>query len=407
MRTFPTSEVSAMFRRTAGSAALVVVLVTALQACGASGDIRTIKGADLGGTTPGSLVRAETMPQLDRSVIRAGIRAARVSYRSTDASTGKDTVVSGTVFVPDRDAPAGGWHVVALGHGSTGILNSCAPSSSPDLAEQAQLVIKLVRLGVAVTMTDYQGLGEPGVHAYLDSPTAGLNVIDSVRAARATFPGISTTWAAFGGSQGGGAVWAANEEAGSYAPELDLVGVIALAPAADVTGLVDKAVAGTLTADQRPTLQWLLASLERQHPDLDLDHYRRGAAKTYWDTLSTCAGVKDDGGRRQDAQAEVSNADLAPDSPEAAALLRKALEGWALPRKPTSAPMFVAYGEKDTFIDPVWTTRALARACQQGDVIEAHLDPEGTHAVMNAGDPAQWLADRFAGKPAKNDCPGA
>ena len=83
----------------------------------------------------------------------------------------------------------------------------------------------------------------------------------------------------------------------------------------------------------------------------------------------------------------------------------KFLAAWALPSGPLSAPLFVAYGEKDTYIDPAWTTAALAKACTLGGTIQANLDPEGDHEAMNAGDPVAWIADRFAGKPAEDDCP--
>lgn len=394
-----------MPRRTTGFIALA--LVAALGTSCSSDDTadppdaQPIVGAQLGGTEPGALLSADTLPGLDPSVAAAGIRAARITYRSTDATTGEDTVVSGTAFAPDREAPPDGWRVVALGHGSTGIDSACAPSDNPTLADQVPLVIRLVKLGIAVTMTDYQGLGTPGIHPYLDSPTAGRNVIDSVRAVRSTFTGVSHRWAAIGGSQGGGAVWSADEQAASYAPELTLVGVVALAPAADVSGLVDKAVAGTLTEDQRPSLQWALESLARLHPDLDRDHYRRGTAAANWDLLSSCAD------KEEKAKAPIGPDDLRPDSAAAAERIKGYLARWALPRGPLSAPMLVAYGEKDTFVDPDWTTAALGKACRLGGVIQRRLDPNGTHASMDAGDPLQWLADRFAGVAATNDCPPA
>lgn len=393
-----------MPRRTTGF--IVLALVAALGTACAEGtdnpsDAQPVAGARLGGTAPGALLSADSIPGLDDSVAEAGIRAARITYRSTDASTGEGTVVSGSVFVPDREAPPEGWRVVALGHGSTGIDTECAPSDNPTLADQAPLVIRLVKLGVAVTMTDFQGLGSPGIHPYLDSPTAGRNVIDSVRAVRSTFAGISDRWAAIGGSQGGGAVWSADEQAAAYAPELTLVGVVALAPAADVTGLVDKAVAGTLTEDQRPSFQWALESLARLHPDLDLDHYRRGTAAANWDLLSSCAD------KEAKAGAPIGPDDLRPDSPAAAARVKGYLARWALPQGALSAPMLVAYGEKDTFVDPAWTTAALGRACRLGGVIQRRLDPNGTHESMDAGDPLQWLADRFAGVPVVSECPSS
>ena len=50
--------------------------------------------------------------------------------------------------------------------------------------------------GYAIVATDYVGLGTPGIHAYLDGPSAAHSVIDMVRAARAVGHGAT-------GSRGG------------------------------------------------------------------------------------------------------------------------------------------------------------------------------------------------------------
>ena len=91
----------------------------------------------------------------------------------------------------------------------------------------------------AVVASDYQGLGKDGTyHPYLDATTEGQNLIDSVRAARKLVPDASTRWAAFGGSQGGQAAWAANELAGGYAPELQLVGTASYSAPLAIDGFV-------------------------------------------------------------------------------------------------------------------------------------------------------------------------
>ena len=56
-----------------------------------------------------------------------------------------------------------------------------------------------------------------------------------------------------GYSQGGQAVWAANELNSYYGTDLQLQGSVALAPAANVTGAADLAWSGSLTEDQRAT----------------------------------------------------------------------------------------------------------------------------------------------------------
>lgn len=359
--------------------------------------------AKIGGTGPGTLRSAMTMPALTPDLTSVGVRAAKVEYRSTEGDTGEQTIVSGTVFVPTGDPPAGGWPVIAFGHGTTGIQTPCAPSLSPTLMEQAPLVAGFIKLGYALAFADYQGLGAAGDHPYLDARTAGFNVIDAVRALRATFPDVSTQWAAFGGSQGGGAVWAAAEQADTYAPELDLVGAVALSPAADMTGLVEKSEDGTLTEDQRPLMQWVLASLGRLHPDLDLDDFRRGVAAQYWDALSACSGPL--ANTRAEVAPDIGAGDLAPSGPQPAAQLLGFLEDWALPQRPLSAPLSVVYGAEDTFIDPQWTTDAIAKACALGGTIQWRLEPNQGHSDINGGDQLGWLADRFAGKAVENACP--
>ncbi len=249
-----------------------------------------IATADLTGSGPGSLVSATTMDGYSRTNYGRAVRSARVVYRSTSGDDGSPTVVSGTVFTPLGEPPAGGWPIVSFGHGTLGWQEPCGPSLSATLLGQAPAIDGFTQRGYAVVMADYQGLGSPGVHPYSDAKTAGLNMIDAVRALRHTFDGVSDRWAALGGSQGGGAAWAANEQAAIYAPELKLVGAVGLSPAADVTGLVNKAVAGTLTEDQAPVMQAILYSLARLHPDLDLDLYRHGAAIRYWDVLASCGG---------------------------------------------------------------------------------------------------------------------
>jgi alpha-beta hydrolase superfamily lysophospholipase len=361
-----------------------------------------IDAAKLGGTGPGSLVSAMTMPGLSHTAAGRTMESARVTYRSTSGDDGQSTVVSGSVFTPKGPAPQGGWPVVSFGHGTSGIDKPCALSLSDSLLGQVQAVAALTANGYAVAVADYQGLGSDGVHPYLDSKTAGFNVIDAVRALRSTFKDVSNRWVAYGGSQGGGAVWSADEQARGYAPDLDLLGAIALSPAADVVGLVDKAQAGTLTKDQRAVMVAIVESLARLHPDLNRDDYRHGSAAQDWDTLAACSGklVND----RNGAIDRLTPNDFAPATPAAADHLRELLQQWALPQKPLSAPMAVEYGGKDTFIDSDWTAAAIQRACQLGGTVEWVFSPDKGHSEGDTQYELNWIADRFAGKPVVNEC---
>jgi hypothetical protein len=370
---------------------------------GPAGDPVPIQTADLSGSGPGTLLSATTMPSLSRTNYGRLFEAARVLYRSTSGDSGRETLVSGSVFTPVSPAPEGGWPVVALGHGTTGVDELCAPSGSASLLGLVEGVVGYVKLGYAVALTDYQGLGSPGVHPYTDSRTAGLNMIDSVRALRHTFSDVSDRWAAVGGSQGGGAAWAANELAATYAPELDLVGALAYVPVTNVSGLVDNAMAGRLTTDQATLYEMVVESLTRLHNDINHDDFRRGAAAKYWDALTACSGSKVSD--RLAAAQELQPGDLGPSSRAAADRLRGLLEGWAIPQQRLSAPLSVVYGGKGSFIDAQWTTDAISRACTLGGTVAWDLQPDKAHGDVDIEPQLAWLADRFAGKAATNECP--
>jgi hypothetical protein len=108
----------------------------------------------------------------------------------------------------------GGWPVLSFEHGTIGIEKKRGPSLAPDLFTHLRYVKVLTKFGYAVALADHQGLGVTGIHPYLDSRTAGLNMIDAVRALRRAFPDVSDRWVPVGDSQGGGAAWAADEQAG-------------------------------------------------------------------------------------------------------------------------------------------------------------------------------------------------
>ena len=87
-----------------------------------------------------------------------GYRGYRVLYTARDGvREGQVAPVSGVLYLPNGEPPAGGWPVVAWAHGTTGVADVCAPSwrgSSPrDLAYFKQWLSH----GYAVFGTDYQG----------------------------------------------------------------------------------------------------------------------------------------------------------------------------------------------------------------------------------------------------------
>ncbi|MEP4652392.1 MAG: lipase family protein, partial [Ilumatobacter sp.] len=209
---------------------------------------------------PGDLIRIMDLSEND------GTASVKVMYHSRDAQD-RDRPVTGVITYPTGEAPTGGWPVVATAPGTTGIAAQCAISRiiqgqpAPDWGVDGVRVI-----------TDYIGLGPTGgpLHPYLSKPSEGHSVIDGVRAARNLAEAqAGTTWLSVGHSQGGHGALSASELAADYAPELELAGTLALAPAAlldRVYGGADPTVTGVLTAMS-------LYGGAGEHPKISIDDY--------------------------------------------------------------------------------------------------------------------------------------
>ena len=179
----------------------------------------------------GVLLREEAMPA--QAEIDAATEGRRILYTSTDVrwQTGQ-IPVSGAFWLPAGRVPAGGWPIMAWAHGTLGIADVCAPSWTGFRPRDATYINRWLNAGFAVVVTDYQGLGGPGPHPYLNWQAEGRSVLDSVRAVLAARPKqVSNRILLSGQSQGSGAAVGAARLAREYAPDLKVLGVVA-------TGLV-------------------------------------------------------------------------------------------------------------------------------------------------------------------------
>ncbi|QYB03147.1 alpha/beta fold hydrolase [Rhodococcus sp. USK10] len=183
---------------------------------------------------PGQLLSAR--PVTDGPALPSAARTEVITYASQDGN-GDPVVVSGTVAIPRTPAPDGGYPVISWAHGTTGVADTCAPSADfaggPAHSYLSGVNTSLddwVAKGYAVVSTDYQGLGTPGIHPYINGDTEANAVVDIVRAARDVDPAVGSTWFVIGHSQGGQAALFTAAQAGERAPELDLGGAVAIAP---------------------------------------------------------------------------------------------------------------------------------------------------------------------------------
>ncbi|MBC7300742.1 MAG: alpha/beta fold hydrolase [Nocardia sp.] len=248
--------------------------------------------------TPGSLISVQAEP--------AGFhgldRGSSVEYWMSD-SAGVQRRASGAMFLPEGDAPAGGWPVVAYAHGTSGSGPNCGGQADPELGglpqyrvSEDRLLKRFVDQGYAVVSPDYLGLGrfDTGPHPYLEVRSEATATIDLVRAAREANPDLSRTWSAIGVSQGGHAALSAAHVQAEYAPELDFRGVAAIDPASDVEkilpflGPATPPVPGLSSATTSFVVS-ILAGLRATRPELDIDSYLTPRGKEIVDaTGSQC-----------------------------------------------------------------------------------------------------------------------
>jgi pimeloyl-ACP methyl ester carboxylesterase len=373
----------------------------------ANGDFYTNVPADLSSYAPGDLIawQSETdlLPALD------DLTAYRVMFRS-DGWDGSAVAETGMVFVPNGTPPEGGWPVVAWGHGTSGVGDACAPSKYPSLyadpwPQYGREIARLVHDGYVVAAPDYEGMGPPGLHSYLNTDAEAVAMIDSVRAAHHVAEDVADTsvsqeWAAIGHSQGGQAAIGAAELAPVRAPELQLVGTVGLAPAAMLEKGLEAVAANKYYF---PYIGYMAAGIGATHPGFDYSKFVGPELLPYmayaqeWcfdEWFPQIIRHLKPGVNRVLARGWASNPDV-----------RDYFADSEIGTRPIEAPVLYLQGTLDLLY--LVSNRQVQRMCDLGDVVKYSLYPGLAHdPVVWKGwtETSRWLAARFAGKPAPNDC---
>jgi acetyl esterase/lipase len=254
----------------------------------------------------------------------------------------------------------------------------------------------LLQQGDVVAASDYQGLGTPGPARSAIGLSAGHAVLDVARAARGLDAGASNRVVLDGHSEGGHAVLWAAELARSYAPELQVLGVAASAPGAELAVGLKAAGSGPATLTSGAMLIVVAWSDAYRLP---LDVLTPAGRKAVDRVRTTCLQELMSGPSLPAVRAN----DLL-ETPPWPALLARNTPGHAA----TPAPIFLAQGADDDRVTPAATRALVERLCRLGDTVElrtwqnvGHFDiPEVASADVLA-----WIGERLAGRPARSTCP--
>lgn len=151
----------------------------------------------------------------------------------------KEVTATTLVFVPKTVQPANGWPIVVWAHGTTGVADKCAPSQQGLLGTEG-LLQKLLAEGYVVVAPDYEGLGSPGNHPFLNLKSEAFSITDAVVATRDYLnrqgKKAAPQWVAIGHSQGGHAALGAAQYASRA--KLDYKGTIAIAPPSNLAAIL-------------------------------------------------------------------------------------------------------------------------------------------------------------------------
>jgi alpha-beta hydrolase superfamily lysophospholipase len=344
---------------------------------------------------PGTIIRSEPIT----ANVPDGARAWRVMYLSEGAD-GQPAAVSGIIAAPDAAAESPR-PVVAWAHGTLGVQPQCGTGHLDDPFEFIPQVERLIQEGYVLAATDYPGLGTPGVHPYLFGQTAAAAVLDSVRAARQLDTGAGDRFIVWGHSQGGhSTLWAA-QEAAEYAPELELVGAAAIAPAADLIGILDASMnerAGAILVSMA------LYAWNAHFPGASLAALVAPEAAEQVNRLAgTCTTTPAAFLLLGELQPPAT---FLPENLTEIDAFQQFIEA-NTPDGPIDVPLLIAHGTADQIIPFAGSVREAERRCAAGEDVAFERYPGADHnpvveesAVRVLG----WIEDRFAGRPSGSTC---
>jgi len=345
----------------------------------------------------GTVIRSEPMDiEVD------GGSAQRILYVS-ERPDGARAVSGGMIFIPDSPAPAQGRPVVAWEHGTLGMGDACVPSRSTDpTADMFTFVGPMMAQGWVIVATDYVGLGTPGPNQYLVAQSEVRDVVNAVRAAqKMPEADAGDRYVTFGHSQGGHASIWTGHLGPEYAPELELLGVAAAAPALDLSEIAsaqwDTAVGWVIGSD-------LIESWPTYYSDLPVDSVLTNAGRDASQRLAAEC-IKQSG--LEALVREKFGQQIFAFNPLENLAWKDSMLAQTPPVMPADMPVFIAQGTADEVVLPWPNAMIQEKWCDAGSTISMLWMGDVNHQqAAHVSGPAavDWIADRFAGRPAGRSC---
>ena len=348
---------------------------------------------------PGALLRSEPLREV---TLPAGMRGWRILYTTTVDDRTPATAVA-TVFAP-VDPPPGPRPVITWAHGTTGLVQRCMPSLVSAPTEGIPARDRTVAAGWVVVATDYSFAEQGGPHPYIIGEGEARAALDSLRAARQmtelTLVSRTVVW---GHSQGGHAALWTGIVGPRYAPDVEIVGVAAIAPAANMKRILE-----TNVEVNKRLGPYVARSYSRFYPDVGFEQALRPEALAAAPEIAgLCEFLPLDDPQRIDVLTGTFDGPaLAIDTD--AALARRLAQNTA--DHAIAAPVVIAQGLADPVVAPTLTDAWVEERCGAGQRLEYWTFADHDHGtIVRPGTPLEdplvaWTTARFANEPQATGC---
>lgn len=179
------------------------------------------------------------------------IKVMTYNMENVQGRTAKATAL---VMFPKVAQPTDGYRVVVWEHGTVGVGDSCAPSNNVIHPRFKILADSLLAAGYVVIAPDYEGLGTPGIHPYLNLSSAAKSALSAVQAAKDHYgKQLNGAWMSAGQSQGGHASLGTAEYANNDAT---YKGAVAGAPASSLGKIILEVAPAALAGIEKQEIQF-------------------------------------------------------------------------------------------------------------------------------------------------------
>ncbi|MBY9065439.1 lipase family protein [Hyphomonas sp. WL0036] len=335
--------------------------------------------------------------------------SARRILHTTTLNGGVPATASALVLWKDDPAASetAPRRVIAWARSASGAAPGCGGSMQGAPYAGIPALDALLNEGWVLVASDYAGLTTPAAHPYLIGNGEARSVLDAVRAAH-DLPDITLSLETiiWGHSQGGHAALWSGILARNYAPELQLKGIAAIAPATDLPAMVADI---ETTPEGRIFSSYVARAYADTYPDLYFSGIVRPEARWQATEISKrCLGGID--GLVPALIADKLTKGSIFRGGETGTSFRKHLAE-NVPDKRIAFPILILQGKRDEVVSARVQAGFARRRCQAGETIDYQAFDQQDHmSIIGPDSPAvpellTWTRARFAGRPAPAICP--